>query len=650
MRSTAILCLLAQAGMSVRAIQLPFLQSDDQPPSAFESINDLPFTIDITSDGEPVEERIIPISKEESVKWKCEIRSWVRAPDLRPSAIIPAETRLSANGSDCEDIERWEVGLRFRERAIVKFKSKSLADDAFPKKPIFPRFNESSWPRYDYNDIYFVGGNMGEDPWEVYNAQMKEYNLAIKNESLWDVHGSERIVFDIAQALPYNPADSSKINEVRSFEVGVPNTNFPPIEKHGRGFISGGDGDNLLNTETMLEYYHLLHLSNGTTLDIPAGRTAFIPYIETASTEEGDEGWSTLLNLTSGRIQPGEEQDGMDEWFSMGRYGSNAPECDKGNMANFSLQVSSNVTHVTQGLNITLNFTLTRTGNGTEYPAYFQVQTGTRRNVTWAWNFVESDNEYDTLLGYSGPRRRSGERFEPPVNMLQLPSMRELEDRRNRNTRMSGSYNMAESRFPLNYGESRFDIEMDGEVGKEEYVFQMEVTIPDDQFPSFESTFETYRSILEFRLSTIFLCEPSDPFNSSPELDDSQKEDKEWAEYELPPKREKNKLRIGRHLTHTGSIPVQINLANRADTEKNAPAPTHYLHPDALGPIISLPSRQHEQHFGKLGSAKEESKDLLRKNRYTARMYDEYRPGRVGGAMMHAARLWEKKLRTGSDE
>jgi hypothetical protein len=33
----------------------------------------------------------------------------------------------------------------------------------------------------------------------------------------------------------------------------------------------------MLNTETVFEYYHNITLNNGTTLSIPAGRSAFIP-------------------------------------------------------------------------------------------------------------------------------------------------------------------------------------------------------------------------------------------------------------------------------------------------------------------------------------------------------------------------------------
>jgi len=55
-------------------------------------------------------------------KWDCTLRGWVRAPDLAPSQSFPGEARLAANGSACGDIEAWSVGLRMKERAIVKLK------------------------------------------------------------------------------------------------------------------------------------------------------------------------------------------------------------------------------------------------------------------------------------------------------------------------------------------------------------------------------------------------------------------------------------------------------------------------------------------------------------------------------------------------
>lgn len=57
-----------------------------------------------------------------AVPWNCTLRGWVRAPDLSPDQVIPGEARLSANGSDCGEIAGWAVGLRFKERAIVKLR------------------------------------------------------------------------------------------------------------------------------------------------------------------------------------------------------------------------------------------------------------------------------------------------------------------------------------------------------------------------------------------------------------------------------------------------------------------------------------------------------------------------------------------------
>lgn len=55
-------------------------------------------------------------------EWDCDIRSWTRAPDLMAGHQVPAETRLVLNGTECRDIEGWQVGLRMKERAIVKMR------------------------------------------------------------------------------------------------------------------------------------------------------------------------------------------------------------------------------------------------------------------------------------------------------------------------------------------------------------------------------------------------------------------------------------------------------------------------------------------------------------------------------------------------
>jgi hypothetical protein len=44
----------------------------------------------------------------------------VRAADLSPNTVVPGEARLVANGTECSDITGWGVGMRFKERAIIK--------------------------------------------------------------------------------------------------------------------------------------------------------------------------------------------------------------------------------------------------------------------------------------------------------------------------------------------------------------------------------------------------------------------------------------------------------------------------------------------------------------------------------------------------
>ena len=54
--------------------------------------------------------------------WQCDIRCYVRAPDLRPIGVFDGDARLRFHGSSCAELERWSVGLRLKERAVVRVK------------------------------------------------------------------------------------------------------------------------------------------------------------------------------------------------------------------------------------------------------------------------------------------------------------------------------------------------------------------------------------------------------------------------------------------------------------------------------------------------------------------------------------------------
>ena len=53
-------------------------------------------------------------------RWQCDIRAWSRSPDISPGTHLPADARLSLNGTECDQVVKWEAGVRFIERAIIK--------------------------------------------------------------------------------------------------------------------------------------------------------------------------------------------------------------------------------------------------------------------------------------------------------------------------------------------------------------------------------------------------------------------------------------------------------------------------------------------------------------------------------------------------
>lgn len=58
--------------------------------------------------------------EEDKETWDCDVRSWVRAPDLAPGKSVPADVRLAMNGSACGDVQSWAVGAVMKERAVLK--------------------------------------------------------------------------------------------------------------------------------------------------------------------------------------------------------------------------------------------------------------------------------------------------------------------------------------------------------------------------------------------------------------------------------------------------------------------------------------------------------------------------------------------------
>lgn len=88
----------------------------------------------------------------------------------------------------------------------------------------------------------------------------------------------------------------------------------------------------MLNTENMFEYYHLLTLSNGTTLNIPAGRAGFLtepfPVVRNSKGAEEME-WPAIVQLASPRGDDAKPETEIDELdLLMGRDDfDKGPDC-----------------------------------------------------------------------------------------------------------------------------------------------------------------------------------------------------------------------------------------------------------------------------------------------------------------------------------
>ncbi|KIR52842.1 hypothetical protein I315_04705 [Cryptococcus gattii Ru294] len=519
-------------------------------------------------------------------EWDCDIRSWVRAPDLAPGQVHPAEARLAMNGSSCGEIVRWEVGLRFKERAIIKLRSKTVDDFPTKPKPAPYHFNRSMG--HDYNDIFSVDGGWTY-PDQGYQAQMAEY---------------------VSQSI---------------------------------------------NTETQMEYYHLLHLANGTVLDSPAGRSGFLPRpypIAPSASRAPEESVATPLvaqiKLDSPRIVANETDDDDSQWMRPGRA---VPLCDKDNLAEFHLEVNSDAKAGVQGRNVTLNFSLTRTGNGTEYPTFLDLRYVVERNLTWAYNFVHTEEEYaDLVMPYRTNRRMPRPPPLPVGSMLKAPSLKELERRRDREAgRSMGIWYSSGGRYPLNNGDVRYDFEEKDDLGKDQYTFQLEIPIAEDALPTFTSTFESFLSTFRVSLHTTFLCENSTSDFAvdvvSPDEPQYTERDAEWSEFRLPRKTDESKSRKsqrqGQSLNHDGSIPFAVRLMSE---EAVVDMPVHYLEPQALAPVLSLDSKL-VSDYPRVGSnLREEDPTQLKKSRYADGIRGLSRSRTMrnqGGLWMHAARLWQ---------
>ena len=148
-------------------------------------------------------------------------------------------------------------------------------------------------------------------------------------------------------------------------------------------------------------------------------------------------------------------------------------------MAAFTLTVDSNVTRPVLGQSVTLNLTLTRTGNGSEWPSCIDVAHGADVNITWAYQFVSNVSEYMNLQTLSG---RSDDRYmlgTPFQRMYLASTAGELEDAKTREEdRVNGWFPLFMDTMRRNgYVRARHNLWEDDKEPQETYSFGMEVNL-----------------------------------------------------------------------------------------------------------------------------------------------------------------------------
>lgn len=125
--------------------------------------------------------------------------------------------------------------------------------------------------------------------------------------------------------------------------------------------------------------------------------------------------------------------------------------------------------------------TLVRTGNGSEYPAYIDIYHGTDRNVTYAWDYVTTEEDYLGLVSSSG-ERENRHSSNSAQKMLMTPTMEALERDRKRRECWADGPMMTRMRagirglFPVGDNGARYEFwNEDGLVERDEYEFGVEL-------------------------------------------------------------------------------------------------------------------------------------------------------------------------------
>ncbi|KAH7916555.1 hypothetical protein BJ138DRAFT_1052409 [Hygrophoropsis aurantiaca] len=201
----------------------------------------------------------------------CRARSWVRAPDMIPGAVIRGDVKILLDG-DCPEVESYALGLRFKERILFKI----LQDGAaIPDRPTRKDNSNLFGPPREVEDIFKPSWRwgFGNSSPAGNDSEWKFYEDAVTNKDLWFVHEEETTSFEIKYQLDV-PSTGGDL--VSKFGLLIPDTNYPPALDHRISGAIRGDVE-IHQTESIYEYFTEMLFTNGTLKQFPAGITAFQP-------------------------------------------------------------------------------------------------------------------------------------------------------------------------------------------------------------------------------------------------------------------------------------------------------------------------------------------------------------------------------------
>ncbi|GAA6038795.1 hypothetical protein JCM8097_002894 [Rhodosporidiobolus ruineniae] len=464
--------------------------------------------------------------------WNCSIQAWVRAPDLRPNVVLPGDARLVANGTDCADIVEWSVGLRLRERGVVKLRA---SDVEVPTAPVYNETEEDDWRRrarqnrtqegiFDAGEPFWARSMYMQSPYHLAN---QVYRQAMSNRSLWEAHAAERTAFRVQTRLWQQEGNEQvPLRSVKPFRIVVPNVNFPPSVEPDLYYstCTGCAVEDYVNAERDFGFYVMVILKNvslsfrgafevkelkeplrsqSSTIEYPAGRVAFLPQLDMPE-RDGEE----IIKLS---MNPPDEA----EQGTFRRRGDKSI-CAVDNSTAFEVEVKL------PGRNRSFKTVTIKRTSGTQQPTEISLHALSSPSFTWAASFAHSAEQAREL---SRDRSSRYDYYSPLVYEESKPLNSTLEDEAKEQIRAQKEIDEGRHCHAFLSGEPQVT-KLQQEV--EEQTVLVNLTIPEHLYPTFNATFSSILSHLRILLKT------AAPFNATgaaeyPLLSDED-DDEAWSE------------------------------------------------------------------------------------------------------------------------